>query len=489
MSDENKTGDMMPDIPEENGKSESEWEKDAVGEGSVFEESFTPPEGSHSQKTKKAPKKISLGTFIISSVALVLAAVMLTFACIGNVYKNKLAETPSIGMPQGEKYYPFELFDFLLESYSFEELSEEEMVAAALKAYVYATGDEYAEYYTQEEYEALQAASEGSSEGIGINVINDTEVISGVEYRVIRVINVSKDSPAEAAGVKAGDVIFGVGIGDMAETVHALGYDVALTKLQGAAGTKAEFTVYRAGAEPSFLPFSIERKKVTASSVYSRVSDLNPKVGVVKIIQFDLTTPSQFCDAIEELKGKGCEKFVFDVRYNPGGDLASIEAVLSYFLNKGDVIIRTRDKSGDESVSVAEPRSYQGSYAACDVSRSDIGKYRDLDCVVLCNGSTASAAELFTATFRDYELAPIVGTTTFGKGSMQSILPLAYYGYSGALKLTTAMYYPASNEGYDGVGITPDHVVELSEDAASKNIYALPDGEDDQMKKALELLA
>ena len=228
---------------------------------------------------------------------------------------------------------------------------------------------------------------------------------------------------------------------------------------------------------------------MTASSVYSRVSDLNPKVGVVKIIQFDLTTPSQFCDAIEELKGKGCEKFVFDVRYNPGGDLASIEAVLSYFLNKGDVIIRTRDKSGDESVSVAEPRSYQGSYAACDVSRSDIGKYRDLDCVVLCNGSTASAAELFTATFRDYELAPIVGTTTFGKGSMQSILPLAYYGYSGALKLTTAMYYPASNEGYDGVGITPDHVVELSEDAASKNIYALPDGEDDQMKKALELLA
>ena len=122
------------------------------------------------------------------------------------------------------------------------------------------------------------------------------------------------------------------------------------------------------------------------------------------------------------------------------------------------------------------------------MKKSDIGKYKDLKKVILCNGSTASAAELFTATFRDYDKlnATIVGTTTFGKGSMQQITPLMYYGYEGALKLTVALYYPASGEGYDGVGITPDVTVELSEAAASKNIYELADADDNQLQKALE---
>lgn len=494
MSDENKTGDLMPERPEGEENSaeyrvESDGGSDPSTERTMFEESFGGSEPSELQAPMKQKKKISVGTFLVSCVALILAAVMVTYTCCNSVYKRKLAEAQITQSVEDEKYYPFELFDLMLESYSFEDLDEEEMIAAALKAYVYATGDDYAAYYTQEEYAALREAAEGESEGIGINVINDTQTISGVEYRVIRVINVSKGSPAEAAGMKVGDAIYGVGVGESMETVHSLDYDVALTKLQGTAGTVAEFTVYRSGAAAPFLPFSIPRQKITASSVYARQSDLDPSVGVVKIIQFDLTTPAQFCEAIEELKAKNCEKFVFDVRYNPGGDLASIEAVLSYFLNEGDVIIRTRDKAGNESVSLAEPRTYTGSYASCNISREEIGKYRELDCVVLCNGSTASAAELFTATFRDYQLAPIVGTTTFGKGSMQSIFSLAYYGYSGALKLTTALYYPASNRGYDGIGITPDHVVELSEAAASKNIYALTDGEDDQMQKALELLS
>ena len=151
-------------------------------------------------------------------------------------------------------------------------------------------------------------------------------------------------------------------------------------------------------------------------------------------------------------------------------------------------MIRIKTKSGEEETSYVAPVSYSGNYASCSVSAEDIGKYKGLRAAVLCNGSTASAAELFVATFRDYGMAPIVGETTFGKGSMQSIMSLERYGYSGALKLTTAMYFSAKDEkGYDGVGIAPDHTVALSEAAKNKNVYEITDEDDDQLMKAISL--
>ena len=439
---------------------------------------------------KKKERKISLSAFLVSCVALVLAAVMTTYTCCNLAYQKKLADAQlSQTVTGAQRYYPFELFDAILDAYSFAELDDEEMLAAALRAYVDATGDPYAAYYTAEEYAALMDTTAGKSEGIGINIINTTVSVSGAEYKVFRVINVIKDSPAAESGVKLGDMIWAVGIGESLESLNYLGYDVALKKLQGAAGTQAEFTVLRPkddGYEQ--IPFSIARRAVTTTSVYSHRSTVDPLVGIVKIVQFDLTAPSQFSQAVDDLLAAGCERFVFDVRYNPGGDLASIEAVLSYFLSEGDVLIRIKTKSGAEEVSTVQPTSYTGNYAACNVTRSDIGKYAGLDATVLCNGSTASAAELFVATFRDYGMAQIVGETTFGKGSMQSIMSLDRYGYSGALKLTTAMYFSAKDEtGYDGVGIEPDHKASLSEAAKNKNVYEISDEEDDQLMAAISL--
>ena len=484
MSDEIKNG--VP-TPEENDKQERVYDGMLFGSGAPT----TPPPQYEPPKAEQPPKPkkgVPVLAFVLSSIALILAAVMVTFTVCNAVYQKKLAQAQ---MEASGDYYPFVLFDAMLETYSMEELNEEEMMAAALKAYIYATGDEYAEYYTAEEYDALTAAAAGSSEGIGINVINTTAVYDGVEYSVFRIINVMKDSPAEKAGIKVGDAVFGVGVGESMETVHALGYDVALSKLQGGADTLAQLTVRR-GADSSYetLPFEITRAKVTTTSVYAHALATDPTVGIVRIVQFDLTTPTQFCEAVDGLLASGCTKFVFDVRYNPGGDLCSIEALLSYFLDEDDILIQTRKKSGEEEISRVKEVTYSGNYAGCSVKKSDIGKYQDLTKVILCNGSTASAAELFTATFRDYDKlnATIVGTTTFGKGSMQQIMPLMYYGYEGALKLTVAMYYPASGEGYDGVGITPDVVVELSEAAASKNIYELADADDNQLQKALEYL-
>lgn len=448
------------------------------------------------EKPRKPEKRVTVSAFIFSAVALILAAVMVTYTCCTSVYRKKLADAKmdqvTTGtVPGNTTSDMLALFQKLFETYSFSDLDEDEMMAAVLKAYVAATGDKYAEYYTPEEYKALMQSNAGETQGIGINIINTTAMFGGVETKVLRVINVTKDSPAATAGMKIGDLIVYAGIGEERQAVDMLGYSMALKQLQGEAGTEAQFTVFRLKDDNTYetLEFSILREKFTSSSVYHHVSTVDSTVGVVKILEFNLTTPTQFCEAIDDLKSQGCTSYVLDVRYNPGGDLYSIEAVLSYFLDEGDVIIRTKDKQGNEERSCVQAvERTQAGYEGCSVKPEDIGKYRDLKVVVLCNGSTASAAELFTATFRDYGLGTIVGTKTYGKGSMQSIMPLAYFGYGGAIKLTTRKYYPAFGEGYDGIGIEPDETVELSESAAKKNIYEITDAEDNQLCRAIDLL-
>ena len=137
---------------------------------------------------------------------------------------------------------------------------------------------------------------------------------------------------------------------------------------------------------------------------------------------------------------------------------------------------------------------HSGSYAACDVSADEIGKYKDLTFCVLTNGNTASAAELFTATMRDYALGTIVGQTTYGKGCMQSIFDLStagpyysLYGIEGGLKLTTKMYFPACGESYHGIGIAPHVEVELPAEVMQQyTLYELPEELDTQLQAALE---
>ncbi len=443
-------------------------------------------------RDKKQPRKISLSSFIFSAVALVLAAVMLTFTVCNSFYKKQLAQARLENVIAGSELYgELELLRQLFAQYSYLGANEEELVDTVLKAYVASTGDRYAEYYNAEEFAALRADTAGESVGIGINVANSTARIDGTEYKVIEVIAVSPESPAQEAGLKVGDMIVWAGVGDSAQLVDTMGYTAALEALRGAEGTLSEFTAIRWSPDrTSYVstPYSIVRKKVEAISVYSSVSERDSTVGIVKISQFDLTVPRQFSEAVDSLIQAGCTKFVFDVRYNPGGDLNSITAVLSYFLDKGAVILSTVDKQGNRETIEVGPVEYSGDYASCSVLRSDIGKYKDLDIAVLCNESTASAAELFTAALRDYGLATVVGKKTYGKGSMQSILSLESFGYSGGLKLTTRMYFPPCGVGYDGVGISPSegYDVELSDEAKEYNVYLLPQSLDSQLIAAVD---
>ena len=472
--------------------SENEFEKEPIDEVNTVEDAPMP---SQDTKALAAPsvcaKKISLTTFILSSIALVLAAIMTTWTILGAYYQKRMRdEEIKLSVWDTDINESLALFAAIFDIYGIEsvEVDSRAIINAALKEYTRQTGDDYAFYYTEEEFLELQKNNVGESQGIGINIIQSTLTLGGVEYGVIKVVNVMKGSPAQEAGLLVGDMIVFVGVGEDREPIYNMAYDVAVKRLQGSKGTVASFTVYRPnGTEYDIKEFSIERREFTNRSVDSHACTVEGygDVGIVKIMQFDLTTPVQFCEEMDSLLDAGCTRFVFDVRHNLGGDLKSIEAVLSYFLNEGDVIIRTSDRNGTEEISRVGAVTYTDEYAGCSVSKKDIGKYREMEMVVLCNGNTASAAELFTAALRDYELATVVGTKTYGKGSMQSILSLEMFGCPGALKLTTRMYYPPKSENYDGVGIVPNVEVALSEAASKINVYDIADADDNQLVTAL----
>ncbi len=444
------------------------------------------------EKKVKNAKTIPLKAVVIGGIAFILAFLMFaySFAYVlaqkqynqGFIDGYDSAQTnASIGGSSG--YSDKNYIDYLLGKYFFGELNGEELNVESLKAYIAATGDAYAAYYTPEEFDAMQNDSAGKMYGVGINVVNSRLDIDGWSYLVLKIINVMKNSPAEEVGLRPGDMIAYIGINDQKELLSD--YDDALTKLKGPDGSVAEFTVLRPNGDKfEEIPVSATRREVISSSAYASVSTIDAKVGIIKITGFELNTPAQFEAAVEELLGNGCEKFVIDLRYNPGGSLISVQAVLSFFLNEGDVYIRTEDKNGTVQEEKVAPVTYpQQEYEACNVDKADIGKYKELNMVVLCNEYTASAGELFTATFKDYGLGTVVGNKTYGKGTMQNTFPLLN---GGAVKFTTHKYYSAKTPGYDGIGIEPNVVKDLSEEAKKLNIYDLPNEKDDQFIEAIK---
>ena len=432
-------------------------------------------------------RKISISSLALILLFAVLLTVMSSCVLVDSELRNEYGD--SIGSSGNSSGQPtkFDTIINLFKTYSYYEIDEEVLCDALVGGMGYAIGDRYADYYDAEEFALLTAENQGENQGIGVTVIENAE------YKCIEIISVLPNSPALAAGVEPGDLIVFIGVGENKESVSELGYEGALKKLQGTKGTVCEFTVARGEGYAEQVEFSIMRDVFTSESVTYHVASTNSKVGVIKLIQFDLTTPQQFCIAMDSLIASGVEYFIFDVRYNPGGDLASITAVLSYMLNENDVLIKTRDRSGSEVVTKVGPVQYKptDAYSACNVAKEDIAKYRDKvkgKSAVLTNGSTASAAELFTCALMDYDISEIVGTTTYGKGSMQSIFSLAYYGFDGAVKMTTKKYFPPVSEGYDGIGIKPDLEVELDKSLENKNIYKITDEEDNQLQAAIALI-
>ena len=443
----------------------------------------------------KKKRTVSLKTFLLShlitGVALIVATLMITYTVSTAIFQKKYAESLVKGdsVEVSTSTSEIDLLNHYIDEYFYGDVDKEAMMAAALKAYMAATGDAYAAYYTLEELLANQQTSAGKMSGIGINVVYDEFDYNGKTEKCIHIYNVMDGSPAQKAGVLKGDLLIYVGTGEERQSVSELGYDGVLEKMLGAEGTSVDFTVARKDngvyVEKEFI--GVVRGAVETTSVMSSILESDHSVGILTITDFNYTTPNQFESKIEALKNVGCDKFIIDLRYNPGGLLVSIQAVLAFFLNEGDTFIQTKDSKGNVERLTINPVAYNSEDAArCNIDKEDIGKYRDLDMVVLCNGDTASAAELFVANFKDYGLATTVGENTFGKGKMQETF-LLNYGLDGAVKLTTHMYFSGGDTelvGYDGVGITPDVPVALSEEALTYFPYILPQELDAQLQAA-----
>jgi len=425
-------------------------------------------------------KKISIGTTVAITLLGCLVTFQATYITLHNRYEEKYASDTiqSVGSSLNQSGLPSDPsadesssfmnrvvqklseVDFLYRNYYIGDMDEEQLLDMIVTGYVAGTGDDYAAYYNAEDFQAFQNDQQGEMAGVGINVIYNTD------YGAIEVINVMPDSPALEAGIQVGDLI--IAVGEEKESVASLGYYPAIAKLQGEVGTEAIFTVARGDQYSEQVDFRITRAKVTEQSVLHHVYEPDASIGVIKITSFNAKTPEQFVAAVEELTGTlGCEKLIIDLRYNPGGELSSIVTVLDYLVPKGP-IIRIFDASGE----------------LVDQYNSESTEL-NVPMAVLVNGSTASAAELFTSAVRDYDKAVIVGTTTYGKGCMQTTVPLSN---GGAVTITYRMYSPPFSDNYHGVGIIPDIVVELDEALADKNIYKITDWEDNQMAAAAAAL-
>lgn len=423
----------------------------------------------------KQPRVVKLSTFIISLICVVVATALLSLTLFSSCSLFSVSGPLGQGEEMDEDYaLKIGLVDAIFDEYSVYSTDGKLLLDEMLKAYVAATGDRYAAYYTEEEFAALVAENAAQAVGIGISVTNDNGKIL--------IIDVFPGSPAEEAGVLVGDSIVSIGSGENRVLVAEKGYEESLGLLSGTAGSVAEFSVQRGDAE---IPFSVARRQVTSRSVRYRVSETDSKVGVVIITSFDIETPAQFKVAMDNLIAAGCERFVFDLRNNPGGDLNAIVAVMSLFLNKGDTITTTTRTDGTTTVYTAKAVNYGGAYEPCSITEEEIGKYRGYPMAVLTNGYTASAAELFTIVMKDYGLASIVGEKTFGKGVYQNIIGLENWGYTGGVRLTVGKYNPPISQNFDGVGIEPTHPVVLSEAAAAKNFYLLTEAEDNQLQAAI----
>lgn len=419
-------------------------------------------------------KKISVVTLLFCVISVSFVVFMSTYTILTDSYREKLAEAYEELTVKGDenaenqvedtesKFYDERLDPVvsMFSMYSYYDLNTDDIVTGMLDGFAYGTGDRYAEYYTAEEYALFTEESNGEMQGVGVNIIFNAD------YNAIEIINVMKDSPAMESGVLPGDLIIAVGSGEDAQSVADLGYTPAVALLQGLAGTLCEFTVVRGENYEETVVFSIERRKVTVETVECHIYEKDNTIGIIEISEFDKITPTQFFEAMDALMAQGAKKFIFDVRNNPGGDLTAICEILDFILPEGP-IIRMKDKAGNESVI------------------SSGGEEFDAPMAVLCNGNSASAAELFTSAMMDYEKAVVVGTTTYGKGSVQTIYSLPD---GGGVKMTTRMYFPPFSEGYDGIGITPDIQVEMPEELKNVNLYKVSDADDVQLQRAIQYL-
>ena len=311
-----------------------------------------------------------------------------------------------------------------------EEVADTELLENAIAGLLLEL-DPHSVYLNQTDYEELQESATGEYSGLGLQV--------GSERGMIKVISPIDDSPAAKAGIEAGDFIVEVD----GTPVRGMAVQKAIDKLRGEKGTSIELTVFREGEEGP-LDITVVRGTIQVSSVRSRI--IEPGYGYVRVSQFQVSSGDDFKDALISLKAKepALKGLIIDLRNNPGGLVPASVEIADAVLDGGTVVY-TEGRLPSANISF-------------DAESGDLLEGTPI--VVLINGGSASASEIVAGALQDHHRAAIIGTQSFGKGSVQTVIPL---GDGRAVKLTTARYFTPNGRSIQAEGIVPDIIVEPAE--------------------------
>lgn len=339
----------------------------------------------------------------------------------------------------------------IIDKYYLGDVDEEKLKEGAIKGYIEGLGDPYTEYISADEMEDYISDTMGNFVGIGIYMVKNTE------KGKIQVLAPIKGSPAEKAGIQAGDLILTVdGVDYSADEMT-----IASNKIKGEEGTTVTIEVLR-GTETK--KYELKREKVKVNQVEGKV--LSNNIGYINFTSFDETTADDFKAKFEELNKQGIKSLIIDLRNNGGGIVDQALQIADYVADKDSVLLYEVDKNNKETVKKAKT-----------------DPIINMPIIILTNENTASASEILAGALKDLGKAKTVGTTTYGKGVIQQILKLSD---GSGLKVTIEEYQTPNRSKIHKIGIAPDEEVKLPDSVT--NVLNVTESEDTQLQKAIEML-
>lgn len=388
--------------------------------------------------------------FILFICVLMTTGAVFAFHASGDVKRNG---TVTITREEYDRLLQYQKLDEVLqyiEYYFYKEPDVDKMLDMAVSGLLYGLEDPYTFYYDEEYWAQMQEEEEGEYTGIGLQLLGSYEDYS------VTVTRIFKDTPAEAAGIRKGDLL--VRVEDIEVTVETM--QSAVNVMRGKIGESVEVEVYRNG---EYITFNITRAEIHTNNIEYTVLDND--VGYLIIYQFSTKSfKDDFTKAMDDMEKQGIKSLIIDLRDNPGGLVDDSVFVADRFLDEA-LVVYSEDRFGNRG----ESKSKDGA--------------TDIPLVLLVNGSSASSSEILAGALQDHKRATIMGTNTFGKGVMQYVVPLS--DNKTGIQFTYCQYFTPNGNAVHGIGIKPDIEVAMPEEMAS-TLFEVGDMTDPQLKAAYE---
>ncbi len=394
-------------------------------------------------KNKKGTVRI--GTAIMMTLLGIVATFNITFFISAEYYNNRIWDFQQ----SAEDYEKMSELEQIVSNYYIGDYDKTEAFEGALAGYVEGLGDQWSGYYTAEQTKIIDEQNANTYVGIGVTI--------SMEEMGVRITKVAQGGPAQQAGIEHYDLITHV---DGVPVFDIGGQDEIVATVRGQEGTSVEITVSRDGQS---LTFDIVRASVLSEGITARL--INDNIGYIVIDGFSTHVDEMFEEQLNLLIEQGAQGFIFDVRFNGGGYVSVMNNMLDLLLPEG-VVISMVDKAGQVTDYTSDENML------------------DMPMAVLTNEYSISAAEFFAAALQEYGVAQVVGDKTAGKGFSQQLI---YLSDGSSVNLSTSRYYTPKGTNLADVGITPDYLVEMTEQQMS-DFYHLTEEQDTQLQKAIEVL-